>query len=537
MNRNRMASIILASFISGCLLGSNAQVWSSDLKLWYKQPALEWNEALPVRSVSLTGEIIVRPVENSVALKNPLKGWRGQMAPDHTFGLDPIDALGTQPIGSPHESLRKWYASWAALEPDGTYGIDRIKKETNRNLADFPSHNMKAIPRVQFITYPSVELLPSDIPSLKKYAKDHGEDPHRSSGWYLLPEVKSRIERLIGRLGKVWDNDSRIAYVEMGIAGKYGEQWDLGKMPKVEAYLHTAFRKAFKNKRVMLRGAGTHKWTPSRKLAEAGPYGFYQDSFAVDLYEKESRDILTLDGGDRWKIAPMGGEGALKKHEQHGKKIGSLFNDAAYRSKIEFWIRRGHTNHLGSPYGDVLSQGDAKVVEHFHKLLGYRYVLESIAYTASVDPGQKLHVRLQVKNVGSSPMYYRWPIQISLVFDKSREPAWSSIMTEVDIRTWLPADGWDAETGEYNLPSKSYIAEQTFELPASLGKGEYVLAVSVPDPEGGMRPTLRFAIMNYWQGGLHPIGYVGVGMNSTSKLDRNTFFLDGIDPTLCYEAP
>jgi len=185
MNRNRMASIILASFISGCLLGSNAQVWSSDLKLWYKQPALEWNEALPVGNVGLTGEIIVRPVENSVALKNPLKGWRGQMAPDHTFGLDPIDALGTQPIGSPHESLRKWYASWAALEPDGTYGIDRIKKETNRNLADFPSHNMKAIPRVQFITYPSVELLPSDIPSLKKYAKDHGEDPHRSSARHL----------------------------------------------------------------------------------------------------------------------------------------------------------------------------------------------------------------------------------------------------------------------------------------------------------------------------------------------------------------
>lgn len=77
MNRNRMASIILASFISGCLLGSNAQVWSSDLKLWYKQPALEWNEALPVGNVGLTGEIIVRPVENSVALKNPLKGWRG----------------------------------------------------------------------------------------------------------------------------------------------------------------------------------------------------------------------------------------------------------------------------------------------------------------------------------------------------------------------------------------------------------------------------------------------------------------------------
>ena len=483
---------------------------------------------------------IVHPEENPSALKNPLKGWRGQIAPDFAFKLPPVDSLGTQPIGSPYESLRKWYTNWKALEPNASYGIDQIIAETNRNLADFPANNMKAIPRIQFITYPAAELLPADVPSLTAYAQAHGEDKFRDSQWYLLPEVKSRIERLIERVGQVWDNDARIAYVEMGVHGKYGEQWDLGQQPEVEQYLHEAFQAAFKNKKVMIRAAGPHGWQPSYQLGSAGPYGYYEDSFGVTLYAASQDRFLSLDDGLRWRIAPLGGEGSLIAFTRQEETFEHVLRDPLHQERIDDWIRYGHTNHLGSPYGEVLTTSDPNeqaISDHFQKLLGYRYRLLTATYTQRIDPGQTLSLHMNIKNLGSSPFYYDWPLLISLLDPVTREAVWSEMMTEADIRDWLPAQGWDVKTDIYETPAPTYHVQQTFTVPADLPIGQYVLALAVLDPEGGMKPALRFAINNYWEGGYHPLGYVGIGEALSEVLDASSFFTDGIDPSLHYDAP
>ena len=491
---------------------------------------------------------IVHPEENPSALKNPLKGWRGQIAPDFAFGLPAVDALGTQPIGSPYESLRKWYANWNELEPNGTHGLPTIIAVTNKYLGDFPAHGMKAIPRIQLITNggggAKDERVPADLPSLITYAKAHGEDPFRNSGWYRLPEVKARIERLIQRVGQVWDNDPRVAYVEMGVYGKFGEHWGLHLDPEAEDYLQAAFSAAFKNKKVMLRYEGSLGWANSRRLAEAGPYGFYEDSFGVSWYEPEARGIAGLDNGNRWKVAPMGGEGSLIAHKQKAGTVdlsfGHLFEDTTHQELIEDWIRRGHTNHLGSPYGEVLTTSDPakqSLSDHFHRLLGYRYRVLNVTYPRRVDPGQTLSLYMGVKNVGSSPFYYDWPVQINLLDPVTRQPVWSETLTEADIRDWLPAQGWDMDADVYETPAATYHVQQTFTVPADLPIGQYVLALAVLDPEGGMKPALRFAINNYWEGGYHPLGYVGIGEALSEVLDASSFFTDGIDPSLHYDAP
>jgi hypothetical protein len=65
--------------------------------------------------------------------------------------------------------------------------------------------------------------------------------------------------------------------------------------------------------------------------------------------------------------------------------------------------------------------------------------------------------------------------------------------------------------------------------------GQYVLAIAILDP-GGNLPTVRFAMRNYWMGGRHPVGYVGVGTSIPSEvIDPAQFDDPGIaDTTLHY---
>jgi hypothetical protein len=71
-------------------------------------------------------------------------------------------------------------------------------------------------------------------------------------------------------------------------------------------------------------------------------------------------------------------------------------------------------------------------------------------------------------------------------------------------------------------------------LPASVPQGRYVLALAILDP-AGMLPAVRFAIENYFTGGRHPIGLVGVDRPvSTRQLSPMHFDDPAADRTLHY---
>ena len=44
------------------------------------------------------------------------------------------------------------------------------------------------------------------------------------SGDWTSQQFKDRVVRLIGRLGEVWDNDPRVAWVQTGIIGYWGSR-------------------------------------------------------------------------------------------------------------------------------------------------------------------------------------------------------------------------------------------------------------------------------------------------------------------------
>ena len=70
---------------------------------------------------------------------------------------------------------------------------------------------------------------------------------------YTSEQFKSRVTRLVSRLGQVWDNDPRVGIIEMGIQGKWGEQSDPDLHPEMEKVLGDAFSAAFQHKKIMTR--------------------------------------------------------------------------------------------------------------------------------------------------------------------------------------------------------------------------------------------------------------------------------------------
>jgi len=78
----------------------------------------------------------------------------------------------------------------------------------------------------------------------------------------------------------------------------------------------------------------------------------------------------------------------------------------------------------------------------------------------------------------------------------------------LDIRTWMTGDKWDDSTDTYTIPAEMNSVNQLFLL-SGVPSGEYILALAILDPAGN-RPSARFAIKNYYNGGRHPIGKIGV---------------------------
>ena len=134
-------------------------------------------------------------------------------------------------------------------------------------------------------------------------------------------------------------------------------------------------------------------------------------------------------------------------------------------------------------------------------------------------------MKLKVVNTGSSPFYYDWPVEVALLDASSHRKVWSATLDDVHISQWMPGDNWDSSKSCYLSPAPENEVSATLTLDGEIDPGKYILSVAVLDP-AGMLPSLRFAAMNYFSGGRHPMGYVGVGTDCNEYALTNVKFDD-----------
>lgn len=339
---------------------------------------------------------------------------------------------------------------------------------------------------------------------------------------------------------------------QVGTQGKYGEMWALNRMPKVEEYISKAYRKAFRNKQLMIRSAGPHEYANSIDLAESDSWGFYLDSFSlrdsefIKGRESEMEEILKLDGGKRWKISPIGGEAYIKENDRKadsspGRVTPGIFKDMDTRDYMFWCLRYAHSSWLGSGEGEQLDGGDVDVIQNFHKAMGYRFELGQVSFSEYAGPESKFTIVFEVKNTGSAPIMENWPLMVSLAEPHSKFVVWKRQMSNIDLRKWLPGENPSRDTGVYEKVPVYYKEQESFEMKteSSIDPGRYIVCLSIEDPAPPSRPAVRFATTNYWQGGLHPIGEM---VWNDDVIARNPVifedtFTNSVDLSLSYSGP
>jgi len=489
-----------------CALFSGRCVWAAG-----EQPSRATGTSVQ------NGWVTVTPREHHGAINNPLKGFRDYKK--NGYGL-----------------LRRQYIKWNEIEICADDSVERIIAHTNKiteiNGKRFEDLNIKLVPRVylDWNGSPGKQFWPADL---------HTFD-------YDSPTFQERLRRLVEKLGEAWDEDPRIFAVQMGLIGYFGEHHNPAPTAAQRRLLTDAFRKAFKHKPVLVR----HN---NPEFMEAG-FGIYYDTFGnlsreppggpKDQFPWQATYVYR----DIWKHAPIEGEveynwqqqrESAKPEQTFGRTPDETMTVPAYRRYMIDKIRRYHASYLGwiSNYNDSNRDVLAGAAE-LQKAFGYRFVLDSASYPLAVRPGQELSVKLTVRNTGSAPFYLDWPVAVGLLDPATRKPVWFAPLAGVDIRKWLPGEDWDSEAFAYRRPAAPYHSEGHATLPRDIKAGQYILALAILDRQGGMTPSARFAIENYFRGGWHPLGFIGIGKAPTEASLKNVAFdSPAFDDSLHYKAP
>ncbi|CAN5906226.1 hypothetical protein BH23PLA1_BH23PLA1_29940 [soil metagenome] len=414
--------------------------------------SIPWLMATPPVEVPQREEVIVRPEAAPGPLDNPLKGW--------------CSYTNAGRIHQPY-SMVFFYASWKELEPEpGRYDFEGWEER----LWSVPEAGGKHIVFRVFADYPR---RPSGLP---EWLRDLGvkETPYDDHGGGLSPDyddprVVEALERLIEALGQRYNDHPRIAFIQLGLLGFWGE-WhtyprnELFASEATQRRVIEAYRKAFPDKLLQAR-------YPDGPAAEPAWIGYHDDMFPQDTDNGHAWSFLAKmrSNGqqENWQRAAIGGE--MVPHEAR-RYLGPEF-DLTLRMAED-----AHFSWVG-PYNPALQRNPSDEFrarsEALVRKLGYQFRWDEIRHVQTVSKGDVLEVTIQGENEGVAPLYYPWPVELALL-DESGEPVERQRL-DIDVRDWPP--------GPIEFVGK-------FEVEAP--QGRYELAIGILDPWNG-RPAVGFA--------------------------------------------
>lgn len=453
----------------------------------------------------LDKKTVIFPIEADYAFPNSLKGQRGCILPGRLY-----EPASTEP----YVRLVKSYFNWNELERTIEDDVDYIKQVSDQRFAGCREKNIRFIPRIA-MQWPNH----GDHTLTTKIRSHCPSDMLPST--LDTPEFLFRVRNLIEKLGEAWDDDPRVAYMEQGIYGLWGEQHEDFMSRKAQKNMAYAFRKAFKKTPCMVRH-------PMDCMGQG--FGIYWDSFAHINQEDHARNVIKFMD---WHIAVMGGEVAHNWGDyviQPGDDMNDTLTGNDHKQRFLDYVFWQHNNHLGM----WLKQDDGmeaalEGLAEYQKRAGHRFVIKKVEYLA--DCG-KLTISVEVKNIGASPMYYNWPIAVALL-DEGKNLIWQDIFKGVDITKWFPGNQWNFEKGVYDVPAEKYTVSSAFNI-SFVPDGKYYLALAILDPSCG-KPNVLLDTTQYFAGGWHPMGYVGVNTEVDNAIIPAAFFDDQrTDNSICY---
>lgn len=419
--------------------------------------------------------VVVKPAEIDSFLLNP---GRGFTSTSNVYNENLVNRLHS-PSGISQQRF-----SWDSLEPEeGKIRYELIDSAVARAGRNGQLVNFRVMCQDVDMTIPAWSV------------RAGVRSPFYDNQVFIEKQIN-----LIKALGKRYDGDPNICFVDIGTVGQWGE-WhvdpdapdpakivfpsDENARKVIDAYL-AAFRKtplvaliAFKQKYGF--GYATSKGTGWR----ADCWGD-MDSLGWNHMKGVYPQALDLSNAhDSWKNGPIAFETCWTMDEwfKRGWDIDYILGKA-----LEW-----HATGVNNGNQAIPAEWYPKVKE-FEKKLGYRFVIEEVRYPVSASKGSKISVDFTWQNKGVAPVYN--PYDLSLRFVSKTDNKQYLIQTDADVRKWFPGKS------EYSTK---------VELPAEINPGDYELQV------GLLRPGTQKAVVQLAIAGKTADGWYRIGDFSVSK--------------------
>jgi hypothetical protein len=276
-------------------------------------------------------------------------------------------------------------------------------------------------------------------------------------------------------LGNRYDQDPRVAWIDIGSYGFWGE-WHV--------WLNDTLAATEATKKAILDDYFEAFPTKAKVIA-------FDDDFATEYVTDRGggirNDCLGTSDSNNWyltslnRIDPTLNDRVWKNAIITGEFCGSdwgAMQGTTVRFDLNYeFVKSTHWSFIGSAGGAINPENEEhrQNLDQLHKTLGYRYVLKTVSMPESANPGTTLSVSITVENKGIAPFYFDWPLVLYIVDDT--DAAVFQTEVAIDIRNWLPGTNQDAAN---------------IDLPANLPSGKYKVKFAIHDPDTDV-PGVLFA--------------------------------------------
>lgn len=261
-------------------------------------------------------------------------------------------------------------------------------------LNEINSRNHLSIVRV-YLDYPAA---PSGIP---QYYFNHtkrfkysvfggGEEVDFNDKW-----VVSRLKSFIKNFGKNYDGDKRIAFIQCGLIGHWGE-WHTYPDDNLMANIHIqeeiirCYLRHFKKTKLLVR-------YPKFKFMRKYNIGFHDDSFCYSTQEFLGQ-MKGARLANRYLKCAIGGE--IRPEEQD-----SLNMTGKSQEDFDWCVKNTHASWQINR-GAFVQSANRDIVQKLSASLGYDYYVESLSLS-------KHYIKIDIVNKGVAPLYFDFKVYVN----------------------------------------------------------------------------------------------------------------------------
>ncbi|MFA1561354.1 DUF4832 domain-containing protein [Aliivibrio fischeri] len=421
-----------------------------------------------------------------------------------------------KPVPSYPETSTVYYRwDWSVLQPTDSNSYDF--SEIEDVLTEAKEANKKLALRIVAMENTGYGAAESELPTWLMNTISGTDSP---TGVfvpdYTSPEFLNAANKLITKLGEVFDDPDLITSIDIGMVGSWGE-WNLedaypgdgtlglyasgekGLFSNFSRFSEYAdmFESAFTQvPRVMLIGSANENETfLAQATSSTKPAGWRADCLG-DKYGYFSNS---------WSHMDEGYPEALANAEQHGSpNIKSIWKQAPVQFETcdDMTVWKTHHSYTIDDVTEVFNYAldhhasliNAKskpipdefqpAVQEVLKKLGYRFELISLTHSKEVLASSSMSITSEWKNSGVAPSYY--PYRLAYRFVDASGNVEAKQETSRNVLDWLPAETRTDRAPVINIqdnikaPASTGIYDLQVALVNDLGGAQIKLAIDMP---------------------------------------------------------